>query len=215
VKHRWRLHRSPAANGVFLWERQTQTQGLGHRRSAAKLSKPLAARPSMSSVGRDPNEISATSTRNHRGKPNTDHSNQHRPLAKSNEGRYVAARIGNEVSPVLGLSVSQLQASHSSSSTREVLIMKRFRSNKFLPSSIIGAGLLLGLTGCFAATPAFAGQTAEQACTPDVMRLCQQFVPDHARIAACLWKNTRHLSPACRTVMSSAKKKRKQRHASR
>jgi hypothetical protein len=159
----------------------------------------------MSSVGRD-------RIRNHGDKPNTDHSNQHRPLAKSNEGGYVAARIGNEVSPSL---VAGVQASHSSSDTREVLIMTRFRSNRFLPSSIISAGLLIGLTACFATTPTFAEQTAEQACTPDVMRLCQQFVPDHARIAACLWKNSRHLSRACRTVMSTSKKKKKQRHASR
>jgi hypothetical protein len=92
--------------------------------------------------------------------------------------------------------------------------MIRFRSHRFLPSSTIVAGLLLGVVAYFAATPGFAAQTDEQACTSDVMRLCREFVPDHARIAACLTRNSRHLSPACRTVMSNAKKK-KHRHASR
>jgi len=92
--------------------------------------------------------------------------------------------------------------------------MNRFRSNRFSPLSMLAAGLLLGVVVCFSATSSFAEQTAEQACAPDVMRLCQKFVPDRAQIAACLWKNSRHLSPACRTVMLNAKKK-KQRHASR
>jgi hypothetical protein len=92
--------------------------------------------------------------------------------------------------------------------------MNRLRSNRFLPSSTIVAGLLVGVVAYFAATPGFTEQTGEQACAPDVMRLCREFVPDHARIAACLLKNSRHLSPACHTVMSNAKKK-KQRHAAR
>jgi hypothetical protein len=89
--------------------------------------------------------------------------------------------------------------------------MNRLRSNRF-PSSTIVAGLLLGVVACFAPTPSFAQQNAEQACTPDVMRLCREFVPDHARIAACLRKNSRHLNPACHTVMST---KKRQRHATR
>jgi hypothetical protein len=92
--------------------------------------------------------------------------------------------------------------------------MNRFRLNRFLPSSTIVAGLLLGLVAYSTATPGFAAQSAEEACTPDVMRLCRQFVPDHARIAACLRRNSRHLSPACHSVMSNANRK-KPRHASR
>lgn len=93
--------------------------------------------------------------------------------------------------------------------------MSHFLLNRFSPSSTIVAGLLLGVIAYFAATPSFAGQTAEQACTPDVMRLCRQFVPDHGRIATCLLRNSRHLSPACHMVMSHGKKKKTQRHASR
>jgi hypothetical protein len=87
--------------------------------------------------------------------------------------------------------------------------MKGVRSNRFLLPSVIGVVL-----ACFAAPPTFAEQTPEQACAPDVMRLCQEFVPDHGRIAACLSRKSRQLSPACRSVMMSVKKK-KQRHASR
>jgi hypothetical protein len=89
--------------------------------------------------------------------------------------------------------------------------MDCFRLNRFFSSSAIVAGLLFGAVAYFAATPGFA-EPAEQACAPDVMRLCRQFVPDHARIAACLWRNSRHLSPACHIVMLHAKRKR---HASR
>jgi hypothetical protein len=88
----------------------------------------------------------------------------------------------------------------------KVQIMKNVR----LSHALSTAGLLVGLV---IATPASAQQTAEQACTPDVMRLCQQFVPDHGRIGACLKRNSRQLSPACRSVVSGPKKK--QRHASR
>jgi hypothetical protein len=94
--------------------------------------------------------------------------------------------------------------------------MKNFRTSrvsKYLPTAAGLLGVLVALT--FAPPFANAQQTAEQACTPDVMRLCQQFVPDHARIGACLAQNKKQLSPACRSVISSAKSSKKQRHASR
>ena len=37
----------------------------------------------------------------------------------------------------------------------------------------------------------------QQACTPDVMRLCNAEVPDEARITACMKRNRANLSPAC------------------
>jgi hypothetical protein len=37
----------------------------------------------------------------------------------------------------------------------------------------------------------------QQACTPDVMRLCDAEVPDVARIAVCMKRNRANLSPAC------------------
>lgn len=38
----------------------------------------------------------------------------------------------------------------------------------------------------------------QQACTPDAMRLCGQFVPDVDRITACMSANRALLSPPCR-----------------
>lgn len=94
--------------------------------------------------------------------------------------------------------------------------MKNFHTSRVSKFSPAAAGLL-GVLVAVSFAPAFANaqQTAEQACTPDVMRLCQEFVPDHDRIGACLAHNKKQLSPACRSVISSAKSSKKQRHASR
>ena len=42
--------------------------------------------------------------------------------------------------------------------------------------------------------------TAEQrrACRADAMRLCREFIPNVRHITACMERNKRHLSPACR-----------------
>ena len=49
---------------------------------------------------------------------------------------------------------------------------------------------------------AFAQGTPEQqeACKPDVFRLCGNFIPDVERIVACLKTNEPNLSPACHDV---------------
>jgi hypothetical protein len=41
----------------------------------------------------------------------------------------------------------------------------------------------------------------QQACQPDVMRLCGNFIPDVDRIVACLKYNEPNLNPACHDVM--------------
>jgi hypothetical protein len=40
----------------------------------------------------------------------------------------------------------------------------------------------------------------QQACTPDVMRLCQAEIPDVGRITSCMKRNRLNLSPACGAV---------------
>jgi hypothetical protein len=70
--------------------------------------------------------------------------------------------------------------------------------------SLVGAGLLLSL----AVTPAPAAaqaMSAEQACTPDVFRLCSEHIPDRARITACLHAKRRALGPDCRRVFADRK----------
>jgi hypothetical protein len=46
-------------------------------------------------------------------------------------------------------------------------------------------------------------QDQQQACTPDVMRLCSDSVPDVNRIVTCLRRNRSNLSPACGSVFGA------------
>jgi hypothetical protein len=60
-----------------------------------------------------------------------------------------------------------------------------------------------------AASPAWSEEyrgTWEQqmACTPDVMRLCGDQIPDVNRIVACLRQNTPSLGNSCRAVFESS-----------
>jgi hypothetical protein len=68
----------------------------------------------------------------------------------------------------------------------------------------------------FAPTPAAAQGTPEQqqACTPDVMRLCNAFVPDIPKITVCMHRNWAAVSPACRAALHPAHERRPSRHVS-
>jgi hypothetical protein len=76
--------------------------------------------------------------------------------------------------------------------------------------AMFAAGALLAL-GTFA-TPA----SAQHVCQGDAYRFCNEFIPDRAKVASCLFKNRRGLSPQCRaeigggraTVSRKAKGKR-------
>jgi hypothetical protein len=64
-------------------------------------------------------------------------------------------------------------------------------------------------------TPALSEEyqgTYEQqiACTPDVFRLCGQYIPDTGQIVACLRQNTPQLSAPCRAVFESNANAREQ-----
>jgi hypothetical protein len=80
--------------------------------------------------------------------------------------------------------------------------------------SFATAGLVTALFVAVTTMPAKAQSgNAEQACTPDVMRLCQDFVPDRDRIVGCLKAKRRQLSSECRAVFSgTGKGKGKRRH---
>jgi hypothetical protein len=77
---------------------------------------------------------------------------------------------------------------------------------------------IFGLVCAAAFTPARAATPAEQqqACTPDALRLCGEFVPDVAKITACMARKRASLSPACRaaTTVPSKGKGRTSHHAS-
>jgi hypothetical protein len=54
----------------------------------------------------------------------------------------------------------------------------------------------------------------QQACQPDAMRLCSEFVPDVDRITACMIKNRIRLSPPCRAVFTAPRKEKGFKHSS-
>jgi hypothetical protein len=62
------------------------------------------------------------------------------------------------------------------------------------------------LLGAIVALPVGAARAESQedreACTPEVHRLCGQYIPDRERIIQCLKHNMKVLVPACRKVMS-------------
>ncbi len=76
------------------------------------------------------------------------------------------------------------------------------------------ASVTLALT-----TPAFAEYRgtaeAQQACTPDVFRLCGQFIPDSSQITACLARQKARLSPECHKVFAGGSHRHGPRFADR
>jgi hypothetical protein len=61
--------------------------------------------------------------------------------------------------------------------------------------------------------PAAAQGTPEQraACQGDAQRLCGQYIPDVDRITACMTKNRRYLSRACRLAFEGGSKRARAR----
>jgi len=64
---------------------------------------------------------------------------------------------------------------------------------------VLPAGILLGGIG---AASAQGSDAARQACTPDAMRLCQEFIPDAERVKTCMLRKRRELSAECRAAMA-------------
>jgi hypothetical protein len=81
-------------------------------------------------------------------------------------------------------------------------------------SLLCAAAGLLAVSMMAGSKPATA-QSADAAnlCTPDVMRLCSEFVPDADRIVGCLKAKRRQLSPQCAGALAGGKgNKAKKRH---
>ena len=79
------------------------------------------------------------------------------------------------------------------------------RQVSFFSPAGMTAAFVLAWAVSFTPTPAAAQGTPEQrqACQPDAMRLCSEFVPDVERITACMVKNRIRLSPPCRAVFTT------------
>ncbi|WP_426425577.1 hypothetical protein [Bradyrhizobium genosp. A] len=76
--------------------------------------------------------------------------------------------------------------------------LERFLSVVLLAANVAGLTLALGTS-----VQAEEGMIAQQnACRPDVFRLCRDFIPDRVAIRNCLEGNRPNLSPACRAVFS-------------
>ena len=67
-------------------------------------------------------------------------------------------------------------------------------------SKIIGAALIVFTLGGGAAL-AQSTMAQQDACRPDVFRLCGSYIPDVGQIVACLRGNEPRLSEACHQVM--------------
>jgi len=70
-------------------------------------------------------------------------------------------------------------------------------------SFIYGAALLVGaLVFCGPDRAGAQGTVdAQQACTPDALRLCSEFIPDRAKVASCMMAKRAQLSEPCRLAM--------------
>lgn len=74
-------------------------------------------------------------------------------------------------------------------------------------------GVLALAWACTGATtlPDRGSQADQEACTPDVFRLCSDYVPDEPQILACLKTKRQQLSPACAAVIGPAETERSRR----
>jgi hypothetical protein len=83
-------------------------------------------------------------------------------------------------------------------------------------SSLAGFALVFGLVWAVTFTPAPAAAQGtpeqQQACQPDAMRLCSEFIPDVPKITACMVRKRMALSPACRAVFHRGGKVSRRHH---
>jgi hypothetical protein len=83
--------------------------------------------------------------------------------------------------------------------------VKRAHTPRVRGAALFAGALLLSIAGAVPAMSAeYRGtQEQQQACTPDVMRLCADSVPDVNRIVTCLRRNRSNLSAPCGAVFSA------------
>ncbi|WP_147028511.1 hypothetical protein [Methylobacterium oxalidis] len=78
--------------------------------------------------------------------------------------------------------------------------------------SACAVALTVALTGAASAQ----GTSAQQnACIPDVMRLCSAYIPDAGRITTCLRSQPHNLNTQCRAAVTPASSQRAARERTR
>jgi hypothetical protein len=65
----------------------------------------------------------------------------------------------------------------------------------------IKIAIALAFFALMPATASAQSQDDQNACMNDAFNVCGSAIPDRGRVAACLAKNIRRISPACRSVM--------------
>ena len=94
--------------------------------------------------------------------------------------------------------------------------MKKFSKIQSRSLLCAVAGVLTALMVAGGTKPAAAqASDAADRCTPDVMRLCNEFIPDADRIVVCLKAKRRQLTPACLTALQPSGGKSKKRRVRR
>ena len=85
------------------------------------------------------------------------------------------------------------------------------RSVRFVCRLALPVVILVGAAGVAAAQ----APDVQQACTPDAMRLCGQYIPDRARVEACMTAHRRQWSPECRAAAGAGHRVARGHHAAR
>ncbi len=77
-------------------------------------------------------------------------------------------------------------------------------TQRIVLSISLGVATMMSVATSPARSEEYRGTWEQQmACTPDVMRLCSDQIPDVTRIVACLRQNTPSLGNSCRAVFES------------
>jgi hypothetical protein len=69
-------------------------------------------------------------------------------------------------------------------------------------------GILLGSLGV---ANVEGSEAAREACTPDALRLCNEFIPDEGKVKSCMLSKRSQLSEACRLAMRAKPAERERR----
>jgi hypothetical protein len=82
----------------------------------------------------------------------------------------------------------------------------------------IKIAIVLAFFALMPGTGSAQSQDDQNACMNDAFNVCGDAIPDRGRVAACLAKNIRRISPACRAAMKghskvSSRKKRTRKTA--
>jgi hypothetical protein len=92
-----------------------------------------------------------------------------------------------------GTQIDGVLAPDKNQNEEEIMLTVRLVCALALP-----AGILLGSLG---AASAQGSESVRDACTPDAMRLCNEFIPDEGKVRACMLRQRSQLSEACRLAM--------------